>query len=135
MKKIPFFSIILLSLLVIFNACKKSVFKDVEYEGIIEYKDINYRFINDYAEVKSCSEKCSGKLTLPDSIFYHGYWHSVKSIGDGAFYGCSSLKSIHIPEGVKSIGDRAFRDCTGLTSVNIPKSVENIGYRAFAGCI
>ncbi|MBE5747485.1 MAG: leucine-rich repeat domain-containing protein [Clostridiales bacterium] len=52
----------------------------------------------------------------------------------GAFYGCSSLTEIVIPEGVTSIGDGAFRGCTSLTSVVIPERVTSIGGYAFYGC-
>ena len=58
----------------------------------------------------------------------------VTSIGNMAFYGCSSLTSITIPEGVTSIGGSAFFDCTLLTSVTIGDSVTSIGYRAFYNC-
>ncbi len=58
----------------------------------------------------------------------------MTSIGDSAFYNCSSLTSVTIPEGVTSIGNWAFEDCSSLTSVTIPEGVTTIGGRAFEGC-
>ena len=60
--------------------------------------------------------------------------NSVTSIGNSAFYGCSSLTSVIIPEGVTSIGNSAFYGCSGLTSINIPEGVTSIGNYAFDGC-
>ena len=60
--------------------------------------------------------------------------NSVTNIGDGTFQGCSSLTSITIPNSVTSIGKEAFSECYSLTSVTIPNSVASIGYFAFAGC-
>ena len=59
---------------------------------------------------------------------------SVTSIGNSAFYGCSGLKSINIPDSVTSIGHDAFMNCTRLTFVNIPENVTEIGHQAFYGC-
>ena len=59
---------------------------------------------------------------------------SVMSIGGLAFNGCSSLTSVTIPNGVTSIGALAFGGCTSLTSVTIPDSVTIIGYGAFGSC-
>jgi len=59
---------------------------------------------------------------------------SVTSIGSSAFSYCSGLTSITIPDNVTSIGDWAFECCSGLTSVTIPDSVTSIGEYAFAGC-
>ncbi|MEE0083353.1 MAG: leucine-rich repeat domain-containing protein, partial [Paludibacteraceae bacterium] len=50
-----------------------------------------------------------------------------------AFYGCSSLQTVNIPNSVKSIGDGAFYRCSSLQTVNIPDSVERIGDGAFEG--
>ena len=59
---------------------------------------------------------------------------SVTNIGDSAFYGCSSLTSITIPDNVTSIGGSAFNGCNGLTGITIPDSVTSIGSSAFSGC-
>ena len=59
---------------------------------------------------------------------------SVESIGKTAFGGCTGLTRVTIPDSVTSIGDGAFNSCSGLTSITIPDSVESIGKNAFYGC-
>ena len=58
----------------------------------------------------------------------------VKVIGDRAFFLCSFLTNINIPNSVTTIGDSAFRGCYSLTSINIPNSVTTIGEQTFWGC-
>jgi hypothetical protein len=60
--------------------------------------------------------------------------NSVTSIGDQAFYYCTSLTNVTIPNSVTSIGGDAFRFCTGLTSVTIGSSVTSIVTSAFWDC-
>ena len=53
------------------------------------------------------------------------------SIGHEAFFSCTSLTSITIPNGVTSIGNAAFNGCTGLTSVRFERDGTTIGTSAF----
>ncbi len=71
-----------------------------------------------------------GAVTIPDTI--DGL--PVTSIGDSAFFGCTSLTNLTVANSVTSIGDCAFGDCTGLTSVTIGNSVTGIGWGAFVSC-
>ena len=58
----------------------------------------------------------------------------VTSIGDWAFYNCTSLTSVNIPDSITSIEEYAFSGCTSLQSITIPDSVTSIGKEAFNRC-
>ena len=60
--------------------------------------------------------------------------YGVTSIGDFAFFNCTSLTSVTIPDSVTSIGYAAFKNCRSLTSVTIPNSVTIIWDQAFCFC-
>ena len=76
----------------------------------------------------------SGAVVIPSSVTNNGTTYSVTSIGYSAFYSCSGLTSVTIPNSVTSIGKWAFQSCSSLTSVTIPNSVTSIGNMAFAYC-
>ena len=109
---------------------------DAEIDGIY------YNFSGDEATVTYLSNSSSvnakaysGTVIIPQTVTYNGLTYSVTSIGDYAFYGCSGLPSITIPNSVTSIGGHSFEGCSGLTSVTIPNSVTTIGGGAFYHCI
>lgn len=58
----------------------------------------------------------------------------VTEIGMEAFYGCSDMTSVNIPNSVKKLGYHAFYGCSGLTSITIPNSITEIVNDAFESC-
>ena len=98
--------------------------------GAETYGDFEYGVLDDgTVQITDC-ETGAEKVVIPDTID----GKSVTSIGEFAFFDCTSLTSITIPNGVTSIGDYAFRDCSSLTSITIPDSVTSIGESAFGWC-
>ena len=74
-------------------------------------------------------------VTIPSTVTISGKEYTVTSIGDYAFYYCSSLTSIELPSSVTSIGDYAFYGCSSLTSIYCyAESVPEIYSYAFYNC-
>lgn len=87
--------------------------------------------------------KLYGFTTIPERCFsQHSALTSIDfsecpdltTIGNYAFYYCSALTSISIPDGVTSIGNQAFIGCSKLTQVSLPSSVTSVGTHAFGYC-
>ena len=96
---------------------------DVEVDGIY----YNLKSKDNIAEVTNGDKEYSGDITIPSSISVNEVEYSVTSIGKRAFYYCSGLTSVTIPNSVTIIGELAFNNCSGLTSITIPNSVTSIG--------
>ena len=104
-------------------------FKDTKLEY---YKGLEYT-LNESGTgyivtgIRDCTDT---DLIIPN--MYNGL--PVTAIGDYAFYYCSALTSVTIPDSVTTIGNKAFYNCSSLTSVTIPDSVITIGNSVFYGC-
>ena len=106
------------------------------------YEDGIYYLFKDGGVVVSCvgdptksdRNKYSGEIVIPETVIHNGLTYNVVGIFTYAFYGCTDLTSITIPNSVTSIGSATFYGCTGLTSVTIPNSVTSIDYQAFSYC-
>ena len=99
---------------------------------------IYYNYINDGTELevtfRGSYYKYQGNVAIPEEVTYMNRTRKVTSIGEEAFYDCSGLTSVTIPNSVTSIGKEAFSYCKGLTSVTIGNSVTSIGDYAFQSC-
>lgn len=80
--------------------------------------------------IKTLTDSCFSDwsmsvLVIPDT---------VERIGSCAFYNCTELKDVRLPEQLKIIRDSTFRYCYSLRSIDIPPTVEEIGELAFENC-
>ena len=107
------------------------IIPSIEVDGLYYYLD---NASNQARVVSKPSGEYTGSITIPSSFTYNETNYSVTGISTDAFYYCSDLTSITIPNSVTSIGSQAFSNCTGLTSITIPNSVTSIGVNAFSYC-
>ena len=109
-------------------------YKNGIYYNITSDTEVAVTYKGDYRN--SYYDEYSGSITIPATVTHNGVAYSVASIGEEAFYDCSSLTTINIPESVTSIGGGAFYECSSLTAITIPENSQltSIGRRAFSGC-
>lgn len=74
-----------------------------------------------YFNAENC-ETCGseGRPAFPRTLKNLIIGNDVKSLPDNAFYHCSELTAIEIPESVASIGENTFYGCINLTTVSTP---------------
>jgi len=133
MNPVPFI-LLVISLPLLLGGCgEKATVEPVAEVKPVKEAPINlikYKITGDEVAITGYDNEASGALTIPATI----EGKTVTSIGEDAFWGCSRLTSITIPDSVTSIGKYAFSRCTSLTSITIPDGVTSVGYGAFAHC-
>ena len=97
-----------------------------------ESKGLKYALSEDktYYSVVGLGDCTDTEIVIPAT--YEGL--PVKEIGEEAFYNCTNITSVEIPDGVMSIGSYAFYYCISLENVVMPDSVTSIGIYAFYYC-
>ena len=105
--------------------CSLAASAKVEIEGIWYNLDSSTK----QAEVTSGGDY-TGSITIPSMVTYEGVNYSVTAIELAAFFRCTSLTAITIPESVTSIGDYAFFGCKKILDVycyakNLPTTEKN----------
>ncbi|MCM1094298.1 MAG: leucine-rich repeat domain-containing protein [Lachnospiraceae bacterium] len=125
-----------------YNGINYSILDETEQTAVVGY--------NCYAQGDVCvsprvlfNDKIYSVVAVCDSAFYLN--NTVKSItfqgsgslteiGQYAFYGCTSLEKIILPETVSFIGSNAFGRCEQLADIKLPASLKTIYHYAFWMC-
>ena len=85
---------------------------------------------NDFVQ----NEKYADIVQVPATISYNGVVYNVTSVENYAFYGCSDLQTVLLPNSIVSIKSSAFAH-SGISSITIPASVTStIDYYMFYEC-
>ena len=101
-------------------------------DGLFEYKvekiwtEYGYTY---RIRITRCNKKGPGKVVVPGTI--KGL--EVKWIDNGAFFGCTRITSIVIPDSVISIDRSAFSGCTNLAEITV--SPDNKNYSSVDGVL
>ena len=93
------------------------------------YDHISDLLLAKYWVITGCKYLYCTKLadiTIPDNI--------IEGIGSYAFYGCTSLVNLKLPDKITIIEPYAFCNCENLTYIDLPEILTYIGDYAFRGC-
>lgn len=108
---------------------------------------IKYEIVNDYAQIAGWDElsfPANGIAVIEKNVKIGDNYYDVKRIAGGyddklsgskcdeagAFYSCSQIKGIVLPDGIEAIGDHAFKNAS-IEYFNLPGSLSTIGAWAF----
>ena len=99
-----------------------------------------FKWLATYSDSSVTSAECDGSSEIEryeiesNNLVSVEIGDCVTSIGERAFFICSSLESIDIPDSVTTIGNRAFSNCFSITSVTIGSGITYISDGAFYSC-
>ena len=118
------------------NAAKlltKSVLQQGYGDTNWEKQTLKYKLSADrtYYIVENSGTTCRSEMVIPRE--YNG--KPVRELATNAFYNCTALTKITLPDTITKIGMSAFSGCTALTGITIPDGVTHIEENAFAGCV
>jgi len=80
-------------------------------------------------------EEPSGDLVIPSTITHNDTVYTITTIGYNAFWKCTNITSLTLPNTLNSIIQGAFAGCTGISGeVVFPDAVTHLGADAFRTC-
>lgn len=102
-----------------------------------EEDGISYDILSDEehtVEVVNNNSAYVGDVVIPARVQHEGVMYTVAAIHFQAFFKCTQLYSVSIPETVTDMGRYSFTQCTSLEEVTLPKNAAVIPDGMFWGC-
>lgn len=88
----------------------------------------------EYARLQTGNTSMAGMFSGCSTLRTMIMPNNMTAVGDNAFSGCRNLENILLPYDTESIGKSAFYDCGHLQSIDLPEGVVRIGAGAFQDC-
>ena len=101
--------------------------------------NLNSIIVDDANEYYNSNNDCNCLIETSSKTIIIGTNNStinsdIRIINDYAFYNCSLLKNIVLPETLTSIGECAFYNCSSIEEIVFPNSLLFVGKNAFNNC-
>ena len=96
----------------------------------LTFGDFTYIVEEDWVNITDYPTTAVGAVVIPASID----GKPVRNISSEAFFSCSLITSVRIPDSVTFIGGDAFTGCASLTKVHLPANLDIIEAFAFSDC-
>jgi len=79
---------------------------------------------------------CTGleTVTIPNNLVRDGETYRDVVLGNRIFAGCTSLRSVILPDSFIEIANEMFSGCVSLSDIVLSSNIERIGFNAFTGC-
>ena len=79
-------------------------------------------------------QKPVGRIVIPETVLHNNTSYSVTEIDLYAFWACSGIHSVVIPNSIISIGAYAFYGCSGIDSIYLGSGIQSFGYSSLGNC-
>lgn len=96
------------------------------------YVEVTYPTIGSYPY--QGYQEPTGAVIIPSSVTYSSINYTVTSIGEKAFFNCTGITGVTLPNSLQNLGELSFYGCRH-TSIIIPPTVATIHENVFQGCI
>lgn len=83
------------------------------------FSSLNLEYINIPYSITTIQDEAFSKCTLLKSVYFDQDNSLLTSIGESAFYNCSSLPALEIPKKVTEVGEACFINCSSLDNLTV----------------